>query len=226
MKRKLAGGVAVVALVAAGVATYSWAASANGTTINACADNDGKLRVVQDVSLCKKGETPFSWNTTGPVGPVGPVGPTGPTGPTGAAGRDGRDGRDGTAASSPDAVDATLSVADGVAGDGTGFTTDLTGFANDISQPSGGTAGTGAGAGKVVFHDLTITKKIDAASAKLFTAVTSGRHLPPVTITLLNSDGTTLETIELQDVFVSDFAEHGATEQFSLAYGSILIKLT
>ena len=63
MRRKLLLGVTLVALIVAGVATYSWAASSAEQTINACSDNAGTLRLVSTSSECKKNETPLSWNT-------------------------------------------------------------------------------------------------------------------------------------------------------------------
>jgi hypothetical protein len=60
MRRKLVFGVGFVALVVAGFATYAWAASSAGQTINACVNNDGNLRLVPAVSNCRRAETPLS----------------------------------------------------------------------------------------------------------------------------------------------------------------------
>ena len=92
MKRKLAIGAALVAVLAATAGTYAWASAgaAATQTINACLDRDGQLRLVAIADACKKNETPLSWNT------VGPTGPPGADGKTGAAGKDGRDGQPGT----------------------------------------------------------------------------------------------------------------------------------
>ena len=112
MRQKLAFGVAFVALVVAGFATYAWAASSAGQTINACVNDEGKLRLVPAVSACKKSEDPLTWNTVGPAGPEGqpgaqgPAGQQGPAGPAGAAGKTDRR----VAPGRPNAADGTVSV--------------------------------------------------------------------------------------------------------------------
>jgi hypothetical protein len=68
MKAKLGLGVMLVALVVAGLATYSWAASAEGQAINACVASDGKLSLATAAGDCKNGGTPLSWNSVGPQG--------------------------------------------------------------------------------------------------------------------------------------------------------------
>lgn len=56
-------------------------ALAQNETIEACAKDNGELRIVETAGDCKTNETPLSWNVTGPVGPQGPEGPPGPPGP-------------------------------------------------------------------------------------------------------------------------------------------------
>ena len=75
--------------------------SASAQVINACADNkQGALRLAP-ISGCKTGESPVSWNQSGPQGPqgvagvAGPTGPQGPAGPQGPIGPDGPDGATG-----------------------------------------------------------------------------------------------------------------------------------
>ena len=52
--------------------------------IHACyLNSDGRLRVVNDPTSCKRDETALSWSQTGPQGPQGPVGPPGPQGAPG-----------------------------------------------------------------------------------------------------------------------------------------------
>jgi hypothetical protein len=46
----------------------------------------GLLRIVSDLSKCKKTEIPISWNQAGLQGPQGPTGPQGPQGPQGPTG--------------------------------------------------------------------------------------------------------------------------------------------
>jgi len=94
MKRRLAIGAALVAVLAAAATTYALAASGASTTqtLNACVDRDGLVRLVAIAGDCRKGETPVSWNTVGPQGAQGPQGiagrdgQTGPQGPAGVAG--------------------------------------------------------------------------------------------------------------------------------------------
>lgn len=65
--------------------------------INGCYHNkNGKLRVVSDLSLCKKTELPITWNATGgPQGPPGSKGDKGDTGPQGEQGIQGVQGAKG-----------------------------------------------------------------------------------------------------------------------------------
>ena len=53
-------------------------------TINGCYHNkNGKLRVVSDLSQCKRTELPITWNVGGTQGPPGPPGERGLQGPSG-----------------------------------------------------------------------------------------------------------------------------------------------
>jgi hypothetical protein len=67
--------------------------SASAEVLIACKHaTNGKLRVVDDATLCTSSEVAISWNTVGlpgadgPQGPAGPEGPQGPAGPAGPAG--------------------------------------------------------------------------------------------------------------------------------------------
>ncbi len=90
MKRRIAIGAALVAVLAAAATTYALAASGASTTqtINACVNGEGNIRLVSAAANCRRGESPISWNT---------VGPAGATGPQGIAGRDGQPGPAGPA---------------------------------------------------------------------------------------------------------------------------------
>lgn len=64
--------------------------------INGCYHNkNGKLRVVSDISLCKKTELPISWNAGGTQGPPGPQGEQGQQGIQGVQGIQGERGLQG-----------------------------------------------------------------------------------------------------------------------------------
>jgi hypothetical protein len=96
-------GVTVVGLTcAAGGALFGQ--SGNTSTINACADRSGALRLVLPDKPCGTRETPVSWNVVGPQGLpglpgpqgmpglIGPQGPPGGAGPTGGSGPSGPQG--------------------------------------------------------------------------------------------------------------------------------------
>lgn len=86
--RRLAATAAVAALTA--VAVGGIASADDPTTINACVQTrSGNVRI--DTS-CTPGETPLSWNQTGPVGPQGPPGADGAAGPQGVSGPTGPQG--------------------------------------------------------------------------------------------------------------------------------------
>ena len=54
--------------------------TAKAQVINACANKQGALRIVGDLTECKTSETSLSWNVQGPQGPQGEQGPEGPPG--------------------------------------------------------------------------------------------------------------------------------------------------
>lgn len=85
--------VALAAVMGGGVA---YSALAGNSLINTCVTTTGALRVLDEGAVCKKAETPLTWNqrgepgSTGPSGPSGPAGPAGPSGPAGADGLPGQ----------------------------------------------------------------------------------------------------------------------------------------
>jgi Lamin Tail Domain/Collagen triple helix repeat (20 copies) len=84
--------VLLVALPVALVAGVALAAQPSGrrpsnAVINACVKKgSGQVRVVRPGAVCRKKESPLSWNAQGPAGPRGADGPTGATGATGPSG--------------------------------------------------------------------------------------------------------------------------------------------
>lgn len=87
------GGGAVVALaIAAGIFV---AGQSDTSTIRACANSKGNLRLLTGEATCSPRDTLVSWNVVGPprppglpgepgpIGPIGPVGPKGDPGPEG-----------------------------------------------------------------------------------------------------------------------------------------------
>jgi type VI secretion system secreted protein Hcp len=219
MRRKLAFGVAVVALVVAGLATYSWAASTDGQTINACLNDEGKLRLVPAVSACRKAETPLSWNTVGPPGAQGLPGVTGPQGVAGPAGPAGRDGRDGTSTGTPpdpNSVAGTLDVTG--AKQGALSTIPVIGFSHEIVSPRD--PASGLPTGKRLHKPIVVTKLMDKTSPLLLNALVTNENLSSVTFTLLRS-GQPVATIKLTNASIADYTANGETEHWSFTYQKI-----
>jgi type VI protein secretion system component Hcp len=201
---------AVGALGGAGVA----GAASTPTVINACYSRLlGVLRVVTPPrSNCLFTEAPLSWNTQGPVGPAGPQGSPGlqgqqgatgaqgqqgtpgPQGPQGATGATGDRGPAGPAGGPPPEnvrVVGSLSIS-GSGASGAPTTFDVLGFSwGEKNSAAIGSAGPGAGAGKVTFSSLTLVKKVDAASPVLFLDAVEGTTLGQATLTITDSGGKT-----------------------------------
>lgn len=74
-----------------------------------------------------------------------------------------------------------------------------------------GSATGGAGAGKVTFHDISFTKKVDKASPKLFQACAAGKHYPSVTLAVRKAGGGQQEflVVKMENVFISSFSLGG-----------------
>jgi type VI secretion system secreted protein Hcp len=89
-------------------------------------------------------------------------------------------------------------------------------------------AGTGAGAGKASFHDLSFTHKIDKASPVLMKSCATGQHMKEATITLRKAGKGQQEflIIKMNDVLITavsdaDGAEAGPIESVSLAFAKV-----
>jgi hypothetical protein len=95
--------VFLVGLMAFTAATAAWAVIPGPSgVINGCYKSaTGVLRLVDSLSQCNTayagGETPISWNQTGPIGPMGPQGLTGSPGSPGSMGPQGNPGPQGPA---------------------------------------------------------------------------------------------------------------------------------
>ena len=70
----------------------------------------------------------------------------------------------------------------------------------------------GAGTGKVSFHDLSFTKKVDAASPKLFLHCAKGTHFQKVTLTSRKAGETPQEylVITLEEVLITSIQLAGS----------------
>ncbi len=91
-------------------------------------------------------------------------------------------------------------------------------------------AGSGAGAGKAHFHDLSFTHKIDKASPALMQACATGVHLKEATITHRKAGKGQQEflVIKMNDVIVTALADadsdDSSTETVSLAFAKINVE--
>jgi type VI secretion system secreted protein Hcp len=222
VRRKFAFGVAFVAILVAGLATYSWAASSAGQTINACVNDEGKLRLVPAVSACKKAEEPLSWNTVGPAGPPGQAGAAGQQGPAGPAGAAGKDGRDGTSASGnppePDAVAGTAAITGARQGAFGTTPIPLIGVSHEIVSPRD--ASSGLATGKRQHKPFVFVKQLDKSTPLLLSALVTNENLTAVTISLLRN-GQPVATIKLTNASVAGYTDHGDTEHWSFTYQKI-----
>jgi type VI secretion system secreted protein Hcp len=93
-----------------------------------------------------------------------------------------------------------------------------------------GSAGGGAGAGKVLFHDLTLTKKTDKSSSVLAQKCCSGDHFTKGVLTARKAGGQQQEYLKvtLDTIFITSYNINGAegtggtsNETISMAIGKI-----
>jgi hypothetical protein len=96
-----------------GVSVTPLTAYAQTGTITACFHkSNGKTRLVQAASECKRNETVATWNIVGPQGDPGPEDPAGAVGPQGPLGADGTGGGAGRATLAVDCdADGTVQAA-------------------------------------------------------------------------------------------------------------------
>jgi type VI secretion system secreted protein Hcp len=197
----------LVVLAVAGLATYSWAASPEAQTINACLNDEGKLRLVTAGTACKKGETPLSWNTVGPAGAQGAQGPAGPAG---------AQGPPGASAGDPSSVAGTMAITGKKQGSFGPII--LSGVSHEIVSPRD--AASGLPTGKRQHKPITIVKEWGASTPLLLNALTTNESLTSVLIGLLRN-GTQVATIKLTNASVSSYVSHGLTESWSFTYQKI-----
>lgn len=139
------------------------------------------------------------------------------------------------------AVDAFLKI-DGVPGESTAAghegEIDLDSFSWGASNPTTiGSATGGAGAGKVNFKELVVTKHVDKASAKLFLHCCNGVHFPEATITVRKAGGDgggsgrdylvyTFDTVFVTSIDWAGPGDEGPEESVAFVFGQIDIKYT
>jgi type VI secretion system secreted protein Hcp len=98
-------------------------------------------------------------------------------------------------------------------------TAQIYGFSFGATNSTTSGTGSGGGAGKVTFSDLSLAKLPDGMSALLLQDVATGRHLKSVEITLKRGSGT--ETYRLTDVVAVSFQTSPETESVSFAFSRI-----
>lgn len=97
---------------------------------------------------------------------------------------------------------------------------------------SGGHTGGGSGAGKVNMHDISLSKRVDTASADLLLKTCNGKHYDEGTIVARKAGEKPLEflTIKLKQVFVTSYqigGSHGddtPTESITLNFAQIKVE--
>jgi len=99
---------------------------------------------------------------------------------------------------------------------------DIMSFSWGVAQTGTHGTGGGGGAGKVSVHDITITKKTDAASPLLFLNCANGSHIKEANLVVRKAGGTQLEylKIKLTDVLVSSYEPWGQAEATGAAAGA------
>jgi type VI secretion system secreted protein Hcp len=98
-----------------------------------------------------------------------------------------------------------------------------------MSQSGTTHQGTGSGAGKANFQDLSFTKYIDSASTPLMIALAKGSHIPTVTLLARKAGEGQIPyiTIVLTDVIVTSVSTGGSggedrlTENITLNFGQV-----
>lgn len=206
-------------------------------------DSDAREQCITTASTAgEPTERPLDWNATGPPGATGTPGAVGPPGPA---------GKNVTIAGGN-----TFTISGGqviTVGSGNGVTVasppvnprgpaigqatlaghpSLTFGVLSVSLAGASPAiGSGGGAGKVAVHEITITKKIDAASPQLSLACARGTRYANATIALSKAAGSKPFLIyRLSGVQISSYqtARAGTVplDRFTLSYTSIKIQST
>lgn len=107
---------------------------------------------------------------------------------------------------------------------------ELMSFSWGVSNPVYVGQGSGMGAGKASFSDLTVSKYVDNATAALGTACATGDHFPKVELYARRSGGKQNNYVvyTMTEVFISSVSMSGsggdvAMESVSLAYATIQV---
>ena len=232
-RRAMVWGSAGALVVSGGVlvSTLANASTPGTTTIHACADHEGFLRLVTSSQECRRNETLVQWNVVGPAGPAGPTGLRGATGPTGLRGATGATGSPGVAgpagptgpkgATGPVGPGAPSTVPNSLvvgsidyttsSGSGPASPLDIYSYSSGIQESlSIGSQSGGAGASAPQFSEVTVTLPVSRSTLDFTSSVTAGTHFSTVTIVLDQSAGasppTSLEKVVLTDAMVKSLS--------------------
>jgi type VI secretion system secreted protein Hcp len=131
------------------------------------------------------------------------------------------------------AVDMFLKI-EGIEGESTaagghGDWIEIDSFSWGASRPSTATGRT-RGGGRTSFSDMSVVKKVDAASPNLYLACASGKHYPTATLQIRKAgEGPApymeyrFENVRISSVSVSHSAGHAEpVEEVTLSYGKIV----
>ena len=217
MKRRIAIGTALVAVLAAAATTYALAASGASTTqtINACVNHEGQMRLVAVAGACRGNETALSWNTVGPAGAQGAQGVQGAAGQPGAAGPAGPQGEP---PPDPDSVAATVMVTGQKQGQFSQAPIEVTAISHEIVSPRD--PASGLPTGKRQHKPIVITTEWGASTPLFLNALTQNENLTSVLIGLLR-DGKQVATIQLTNASISQFDQHGENVTLQFTYQKI-----
>jgi type VI secretion system secreted protein Hcp len=106
---------------------------------------------------------------------------------------------------------------------------DVLAFSWGLSQPTADLgSGHGTGAGKAVFEDLVVVKRVDKASPKLFEACATGTHVQAAALTCRKAGKAKQEffKIRLSDVLVTSYEVDSSEEdrpldQIALSFAKV-----
>ena len=115
------------------------------------------------------------------------------------------------------AFDAYLYI-DGIKGESTDSEhkdwIEVLSYSHPIAQPAASSSSAGGSAGPVVRQSLSIVKKLDISTPKLYVAASSGKHIPKVTIDLMRASGgapVKYLTVKMEEVFITSVSPAGRT---------------
>ena len=111
---------------------------------------------------------------------------------------------------------------------------DILSWSWGMSQSGTTHVGSGGGAGKASFNDLSFTKWVDQASAPLMLHCANGKHIKEATLTVRKAGDKPLEyiVIQLKDIIIASVSTGGSgganrlTESVSLNFAEVEYKYT